>query len=329
MSDPTPPDNSPSNPGDSGDIGSAPGGDLDEVLAKAEALAGELAVELGADEEKPHTTALDALSGVDDSAVPTVDDELNRLDELAAHTAEQIGSATEETKPEETSEVADDGVVPGFMEELTNPPESDESGEAPSPDHESSGEHAGKDTADGDETAAVDTDHADAAPAPPAGDAVPDFMADLTQAPDPSPTTQPSVPTSEPPSQASQPATVSQPKLGVVKSRPPGVIGNIEHPKSEGSTGNADASGEGDGQTEAATTQVARNKLMLKLCALPRGVAQRLSPVALKVADKGVTVLEKVDRPTAWLKVSIKQAAGLLAIATAGTSIIVFLVSLF
>lgn len=61
---------------------------------------------------------------------------------------------------------------------------------------------------------------------------------------------------------------------------------------------------------------------------LPR-VRRRLSPVAFRVSEKGVDLLEVLNRPLGRFGGRAQAAVGWLAIATIGTSLLVFLVSLF
>lgn len=54
-----------------------------------------------------------------------------------------------------------------------------------------------------------------------------------------------------------------------------------------------------------------------------------LSPMAIRVTEKAVSVLEVVNSPTQRIGIGIRTAVGWLAIATIGTSVLVFLTSLF
>jgi|GEM_PF-2754547 len=53
------------------------------------------------------------------------------------------------------------------------------------------------------------------------------------------------------------------------------------------------------------------------------------SPIALRVADRGMDLLDVANRPVRWLGHGAREALGWLAIATLATSVLVFLVSLF
>lgn len=65
-----------------------------------------------------------------------------------------------------------------------------------------------------------------------------------------------------------------------------------------------------------------------KVFGLATSAAHRLTPMLLPAAEKVVGVLEKTDRPFARLKPPFRRAIGWLAIATLGTSVLVFVWSL-
>lgn len=76
----------------------------------------------------------------------------------------------------------------------------------------------------------------------------------------------------------------------------------------------------------AATDHADRQKGMRSLITRLR---HTLSPMAFRATDKAVSVLEVVNSPTQRIGIGIRTAVGWLAIATIGTSVLVFLTSLF
>ncbi len=56
--------------------------------------------------------------------------------------------------------------------------------------------------------------------------------------------------------------------------------------------------------------------------------AARISPLALSVCDRAVHLLEQFDRPMGWLSGSVRRVLGWIAIATVGTSVLVYLFTL-
>ncbi len=314
--------------------------DIDEVLARAEALASELSTELGivSDDATDDVVdpALDALPDADDTAATAVDEQLARVDELAATAAEQIGAAGDEEdaeghesdgstdsegQPEVAGEDPGDSIpaaVPDFMDDLTQPEES-----------------AGADgsVASADE-AAVQADLESAQPAA-ANDATPDFMADLTEPEAAAPPPKPAADSTPNPSPRSAPEGGSPAaKLGVVKSKPPGVVGNIEHPPSEPSEADdADAIAETEEKVEAQSTAVPgrslKHRVAARLKPMAHAALQGMSPIVLTGGEWVIQALEVMDRPTSNIKMTIKTAVGMFALATTGTSIALLLISLF
>ncbi|MCH8241314.1 MAG: hypothetical protein IH897_01735 [Planctomycetes bacterium] len=78
---------------------------------------------------------------------------------------------------------------------------------------------------------------------------------------------------------------------------------------------------------QAAATDHAGRKEGMRL--LIMRLSHALSPIAFRATDKAVSVLEVVNSPTQRIGGGIRTAVGWLAIATIGTSVLVFLTSLF
>ena len=56
---------------------------------------------------------------------------------------------------------------------------------------------------------------------------------------------------------------------------------------------------------------------------------QAMGPIALTGGEWVIKALEVMDRPTSNIKMTIKTAVGMFALATTGTSIALLLISLF
>lgn len=144
--------------------------------------------------------------------------------------------------------------------------------------------------------------------APPEED-LPDFMQELTQPAIDSPLEsehQKASDLSEPVSENSSVSSARQPTTPTA---------DAESGESTRSTG------------QAAATDRARPMKGMRL--LITRLGHTLSPMAIVVADKAISVIEVVNSPTQRFGIGIRTAVGWLAIATIGTSVVVFLTSLF
>ena len=144
--------------------------------------------------------------------------------------------------------------------------------------------------------------------APSEGD-LPDFMQEFTQPATDSPQeseNQKLPDLSEPVSETSSVSSAHQPTTPKA---------DAESGKSTRSTG------------QAATTDHTGRQKGMRLLITRLGHA--LSPMAIRATDKAVSVLEVVNSPTQRIGIGIRTAVGWLAIATIGTSVLVFLTSLF
>jgi len=159
-------------------------------------------------------------------------------------------------------------------------------------------------------------------PASPSAPPVPEFMEEFTRPERPGDAAQPGA--QAPASGAStgdagpKPGVVGTGMLGVVGAAPPALEEAKKPPPSEaGESGN-----ELPGEMPVASKTG-------KLADLVHWAAARSSPVVLAVCDRALTLLEVVNRPVAdKLGDSTLRVIGWIALATLGTSVIVYLFSL-
>lgn len=170
---------------------------------------------------------------------------------------------------------------------------------------------------------------------PPAnGYSVPDFMAEFTQTEEP-PKSGGRAP--EPSGEAEQPPTASgpvggdrsgpqpeqrpAPRPGVVGTGMIGVVGTV-HPKvSDAETPSVPMPDEQvDPETQPSPAGGWAHRI--------RAGATRLPPIVLSVCACAVHLLEQIDRPFARLGHKVRRVIGWIAVATVGTSLIVYLLSL-
>lgn len=276
MADPDSSNHDAANHGDRGEESGLSEEELNEVLGKADALAAELARQLGTadvavasgDDKPSHGSAKDREPDDDLEA------ELDELERLVAVAEEQLAD------PALTSE-------------------SDEAdSEAPSVDQ------------DPDEPPAPDG-VADAS-----DDEVPDFMAEFTTADE---STTPV---------ADKSAARPEPKLGVVGTHLLGVVGSPASPPVTQPPANAEP------ETEVANTT--RSGALDRLVAAGAPLMDRclslgagISPLLLAGTERLVSWMELIHRPLPVLKETPRRIIGWVALATIGTSAIVFLLSLF
>lgn len=154
---------------------------------------------------------------------------------------------------------------------------------------------------------AISTD-TDEPAAPPEND-LPDFMQEFTR-PDPD-----------------SPKETENQKIPDL-SEPVPETSSVSSPR-QPTTPKADAKSSESAQStgKAAATGHAGRPKSLRLLITRLGYA--LSPMAIRATDKAVNVLEVVNSPTQRIGSRIRTAVGWLAIATIGTSVLVFLISLF
>ncbi len=282
--------------------------DLDALLSEAAALAKEVSTEIGAmeeDTEEESQTAIaeaataparaDNVSAQLDAELATIDELLNQAgSDLGAFPEEPIQGAAEVEEPAGAVEPAGAAAEPPPSVSQDIP---DFMAEFTQPDGEP----------------AAETPH----PHPSSGSDVPDFMAEFTQ-PDgelvapaewenDSSIPDLSEPGAEPEPPAPKKAAVK--KAAPTAPEPAVAAENVAVAESPAAT--------------ASPSSSARVRESL------RRVTTRVSPLALKVCEGVATALEVMDKPTRPLGPGPRQLLGWVAIATVGTSLIVFVVSLF
>ncbi len=178
----------------------------------------------------------------------------------------------------------------------------------------------------------------DQAPSPPPEErSIPAFMDDLTRAADDAAST----PAGEMENTSADLHEPEPPEIEAKQSAPtePGIT---SPPVLGDAPAVSDLPAEGSGPAPEKRPQPARHETMSaddptdpgavpnadRIGAIHRAAA-RLSPAALGLCNYGVQLLEIVDRPARRLGPGPRHAIGWLAIATLGTSFIVFVVSLF
>lgn len=272
-----------------------------------------------ADEHSPEQPASDSPGGEDISFVADkdLDDVLAQAAGLAADLSRELGAG------EDPSESTDGLTAPG-------------GGEDRQADLDATPQ-------DIDQPAQRNVAESDPAPAPSpddpgsdSPDAVPDFMAEFTQEED-SPETAPTESQERaansqepvtPPSAVGSPANQAlrpggSAKPGIVGTGMLGVVGTVSPAPAVSNP--APPPGAPSGQTNTASETSESPKIASSL----RQAVALASPLVWSVCDRALSLLELIDRPLAKLGSSIRRAIGWLAIATAGTALVAYLISLF
>jgi len=370
----------PDDAGDEAPIGGVSEAELDDMLAQAGELVGELTTQLGEPEPLPLADTGDSGSAAEvapplpepQSGGSTLEDELAQLEALTQATSTEVLGAAELAAPEvpddtgtaedETTERAlprdlperspppprydpdvqaeyeelfpggfPPPVPPEIVEQAITGPAAaqwpiEEEQQAPSPD-------APDDAAPQTNDAVPEESETPKARPVEESDTIPDFMKEFME-PEPEET---------PPSQApATPDTPDTPELvtqatSVPVQTKPGVVGTgtlhqVVKP--------AQAEGEPvPGTTPEQTVPKSANALVQKLRDIAVALLQRVksvgpvTPLLVRagywLCDKAVFVLEKADKPISKVGGRVRKLAGWLAAATLGTSIIVYIISLF
>lgn len=346
MTDEQPPDETSPNIPDRADADLVPEQELDDVLAQASSLASDLSAELGpAEQATPDTGPRADPGGPPDVLAVDLDAELRELEKLVAETGSEIDpgphqSGDEAPLPQDRSQAqtlpatAGDNLQ-GPLDDLPTAGEDSGSTEAASnarpdglrvPDFMAeftqSGESAESDQPESSEPTA--TEDASAA------DELPDFMSELTHP------AEPSSDVVEERSTASEPNVDEADGLRAsdadllddltsVPSIPdndmPNASGDAPAPEGWGEFGTT-VPDEGSSENSLAANAASRLK------ALARQAAARLSPSATAACDRVISLLEVLDRPTVRIGDRVRHIAGWIAVATVGTSLVVYILSL-
>ena len=273
--------------------------ELDDLLAEASALAGEISAGVGEPESEaddsgdenlvalPQDASADAMDG----RAGDVDTRLVELDSLLSEADAQLGVSHGPDAPDHPPEPDDHQDRPSVAEGSSVPTETPE---PQTPVKESADFRPGGEGRRGDE--------------------LPDsFMSDLSEPrSDKTPLTDSANP-NDPPDK-----TVS---------RPPNAPTRLDDGTGERTAGPSS----GDDFVGPDQGKPGGPRLLERLAgsAPARRGAQHISSLAWLGCERGAALLEIMDRPTQRLGVGFRQAIGWLALATLGTSLIVFLISLF
>lgn len=268
--------------------------ELDAVLAKASSLAEGLSAEVGSSDAPPVATVATSPHTDDNAPVANLDEELSTLEGLLAKTETELHESAAGG-----SAVDGEDDTPGA------------SGEAPP----TTGEAAAPD------------------------DQVPDFMAEFTGGQDPAadpsgeldPATSAALPSLEMEEPTGGASTAASSKPGVVGTGMLGVVGTPQPAKVEEDPPGAAASHSGVAENPeeqaAAPARGATAASRSAVADVRRALADRLSPVTYTVAECTVRMLETADRPFRKLGETPRRWLGWLALATMGTSVVVFVLS--
>jgi len=169
--------------------------------------------------------------------------------------------------------------------------------------------------------------------------AVPDFMDEFTQPEAPSESAPPSsaspsssdtgvsgsAPSEDGDQGLAEPSSEESPELESDDAVSIGVVGTSAlRPQNEASRGLKPAA-----QVETAANSLAVPILVAKLRSVAGPVAERLASLAITVCGQAVALCELADRPFTRLSSSLRRVIGWVAIATAGTTVVVYFTSLF
>lgn len=306
MSDPKQPDLP---PGDGADPGGMSEAELDSILADAAGLVSELTRQVG---EPDATTAPAAAPSSPDPVKAVVGDkeldaELAKLDTLLSSAAGEVGADPSPSSPTPTDAAAPTPSpvasappkpaprdIPDFMQEFTQPDASDAAPSRSTPPKPASPAPELQKPA-----------------APHAVSAEPVTKAAVKNVTAEAPTAEPT------------PAVRAAPggKPGVVGT---GMLGVVASPVTETAVPRKDDPAPTNGETASgppAASEVGNPP------PIGRRVLKGVEPLLIKVAEKGVGVMERVDRPFARLGGSVRRYLGLAALATLATALIVLVIS--
>ncbi|MBU0718724.1 MAG: hypothetical protein KJ749_10785 [Planctomycetes bacterium] len=307
------------NPSEGGDGDAVTEDDLDQLLSEASALANEIAAGVGEEDESASSPAGRATTtGADNQEDPpaNLDAQLAELDNALAQTAVElgVGAGIDDCpeaidKPDAPSPATEDNVENSVAE----------AGEAPAPRGVDSNAELDRlfGSDDEEEENALARPDGTGSPSPtprgsagidvgddegPAGWALDSSIPDLSEPARQEATRSPSL---------GDAAAVATPKTSAEEAHVPA-----------NATGTAGAPFRALSIARSAMGRVGQSKQIT-------GLLARLSPLGLGVCERGAGMLEALDKPTQRLGPGIRRAIGWLAIATIGTSLIVFVISMF
>lgn len=340
----------PDDAGDDAPLGGVSEAELDRMLTQAGELVDQLSSELGEADAEPVSTAGEAQTH-DDSVAPALEEELTRLKSLTdATSAEVIGADDPADLADPDAELADlfpSGFPPPVPPEVLNQalagpapavPASTDRAAAQWPIEEKPKVPIETRDADAPAETVTEPELPETRPIEEA-DTVPDFMKEFMEPePEPEPKPEPNSPDSDDATAASPevPELITHATAMPVQTKP-GVVGTgtlhqvvKRAPKQE------------DDADEVATEKAAakpRNPVLRIVRGLVIAILQRLrnigpvKPVLTRlgywICDKSVLALEKIDTPITSVGERIRRVVGWVAMATLGTSGIVYVISFF
>ncbi len=352
--------------GDGAPIGGMSEAELTDLLSQAGELVEELTTQLGEPDPLVMTVAPDpkAEAPAGDSSL---EEELSRLEELVDATSTDVAGAdvetpassatsqttlpaaepsiqaappTEENDSDTESELEhsfpDGNLPPPIAPEIIEQALSGPMADIPSLDEpvatqwplEEETTHVGeKGDEEGDVAQPSEVEEQEIRPIE-ESDTIPDFMKEFLD-PEPEEEAKPAE-TAKPPEVVTQATPMPvQTKPGVVGT---GMLHQVVKPTKEAESGVSD-------ETPANATPKAQNPLvriarrvlvsLLQRCKQIGPVKPLLMRAAYWVCDKAVFVLEKIDKPVSGVGDLIRRVVGWVAVATLGTSAIVYIISLF
>ena len=329
--------------------------ELDDILGQAGSLADQLSAELGHAEEASAGPASDPVSEKEDEAL-SLDDELAQLEGLVTATSREVGEPPDSPPEEPTGTPAPEHPASTW----------DPSAEAEFKDLFPGGKLPPRPPLDVVEQAMVAPEHlnmptsltnpqmqppvsndvetptsTEERPAQTADDApaeehhpeddVPDFMREFMDPEPEAPPESPSEAAPEPPVASAEPVIEATPVPVQMK---PGVVGTgmlrkvVRPDQTEAPEEEAEVPVEVSAFSKADALRARLTGLRRLLEKIP-SPAPALSRIAYIVCAKGVAVLEKADKPMERIGYRLRTLIGWIAMATLGTSVIVYVVSLF
>ncbi len=304
--------------------------ELEAALAEASALASDLSEQVGADgtpaapaesaEEPAASTDSDETPAQSDKLPTDLDAELVELERLIAVAESDVGQA-----PDPADETASPPQEPAAAPD--EPAPQSEEAAAPSDESVSLGEESGSVSA---EPAAPSAEPA----ALQADSDIPDFMDELTrpEESDAAKVAEPLPPPSKPVASAETTpqgerdadgpsSEATSPRPGVVGTGTVGVVGTVSQAPEADPVEAAATRDKPDGPSSTSGNT-------RKVPEVIRVASARLAPHVLTVCERGVTILELIDRPLGRISQPIRRPIGWVALATTGAASILYLYSL-
>ncbi len=283
-----------------------------------------------ADENSSEQPPPNSPDGMESSLISEeeLDEVLAQATSLAADLSEEVGVADEPATPSRRSveAAASDATPPGVDDELAElerlvgeaKQDIDEPAEEPAPEAPPAETPTAPAAAPPDEPESTSDPETDSA----TDLSVPDFMSEFTES------EEPAAPAPEKKTSADS-AVQGSPETGVVGTGKIGVVGTpdvAERDSPAEAIGTAELPG--DRQTADPKPQAEDRKpqaVKAFVSKILQPLVQRGAPLARTACDRAVGCLEAIDRRTGFVGDGVRQILGWVAIATIGTSVLVYL----